>query len=96
MANPSTPQGEEKRYHDKLTSQEEMSGCPLRMVKTDDSLEVKLHLDTARILTRGSPDAAGYDLYSAKDKIVLAHGKMIINTQISIATPPGTYGHIAP
>ena len=39
---------------------------------------------------------AGYDLYSTEDKIVLAHGKMIINTQISIATPPGTYGCIAP
>jgi dUTP pyrophosphatase len=66
------------------------------MVKTDDNLEVKLHLDTAQIPTRGSPDVAGYDLYSAEDKIVPAHGKMIIDTQISIATPPGTYGCIAP
>ena len=62
----------------------------------DDNLEVKLHLDTARIPTRGSPNAAGYDLYSAEDKIVPAHGKMIIDMQISIATPPGTYGRIAP
>ena len=36
------------------------------------------------------------DLYSAEDKIVPAHGKMIIDTQISIASPPGTYGCITP
>ena len=50
----------------------------------------------ARIPTRGSPDAAGYDLYSAEEKVVPARGKMLINTQISIAPPPGTYGRIAP
>ena len=62
------------------------------MVKMDDNLEVKLHSDTARIPTQGSPSTAGYDLYSAEEKIVLARGKMLDNTQISIATPPGTYG----
>ena len=62
----------------------------------DDNLEVKLHLDAARIPTRGFPDAAGYNLYSAEEKVVPAHGKMLVNTQISIATPPGTYRWIAP
>ena len=78
-----------ERYHDK-------PACPIKTVKTDDNLEVKLHSDTAQIPTWGSPDAGGYDLYSAEDKIVLAHGKMIINTQISVATLPGTYQRIAP
>ena len=78
-----------KRYHDKP---EEQLECPIRMVKTDSNLEIKLHSDTARIPTRGSPDAAGYDVYSAEEKVVLARGKMLIDTQISIATPPGTYG----
>ena len=50
----------------------------------------------AWIPTRGSPDTAGYDLYSAEEKIVPAHGKMVIDTQISIATLPVTYGQIAP
>ena len=81
-----------KRYHDKL---EEQLECPIR-TKTDSNLEIKLHSDMVRILTRGSPDAAGYDLYSAEEKVVLARGKMLIDTQISIATPPGTYGRIAP
>ena len=73
-----------KRYHDKSVLQEEKPVCPIRTVKTDNNLEVKLHSDTARIPTQGSPDAAGYDLYSAEDKIIPAHGKMIIDTQISI------------
>ena len=62
----------------------------------DNNLEVKLHSDMARVPTRGSPDTAGYDLYSTEEKIVPSHGKMVIDTQISIATPPGTYGQIAP
>ena len=78
-----------KRYHDK-------SAYLTRTIKADDNLEVKLHSDMAQIPTPGSPDAAGYDLYSAEDTIVLAHGKATVNTQISIATPPGTYGRIAP
>ena len=36
------------------------------------------------------------DCPEKKEKVVLARGKMLINTQISIATPPGTYGRIAP
>ena len=82
-----------KRYHDKPDKQLE---CPIRTVKTDSNLEIKLHSDTAQIPTRGSTDAAGYDLYSAEEKVVLARGKMLIDTQISITTPPRTYGRIAP
>ena len=82
-----------KRYHDKPVEQLE---CPIRTVKTDGNLEVKLHSDTARILTQGSTDAAGYNLYSAEEKVIPARGKMLINTQISIATPPRTYKRIAP
>ena len=78
-----------KRYHDKPAHL-------IRTIKTDDNLEVKLHSEKAQIPTRGSPDAAGYDLYSAEDTIVPAHGKATVNTQISIATPPGTYRRIAP
>ena len=66
------------------------------MVKTDGSLEIRLHSDMAWIPTRGSTDAVGYDLYSAEEKVIPARGKMLIDTQISIATPPGTYGQIAP
>ena len=77
-----------KRYHDN-------PACSIRTIKTDD-LEVKLHSEKAQVPTRGSLNAAGYDLYSAENIIVPAHGKATVDTQISIATPPGTYGRIAP
>ena len=58
-----------KRYHDKTGEQSEY---PIRTIKTDSNLEIKLHSDMVRIPTRGSPDAAGYDLYSTKEKVVPA------------------------
>lgn len=59
-------------------------------------LRVKRHSEQARLPTRGTAGAAGYDLYSAEKRIVPARGRSIINTQLSIAVPEGTYGRIAP
>ncbi|KAF9534955.1 dUTPase-like protein [Crepidotus variabilis] len=59
-------------------------------------LLVKRHSEKAKIPTRGSALAAGYDLYSAESKIIPAHGKALVDTQISIAVPVGTYGRVAP
>ncbi|KAF9495740.1 dUTP diphosphatase [Pleurotus eryngii] len=59
-------------------------------------LLVKRHSERARLPTRGSALAAGYDLYSAEKKTIPAHGKALIDTQISIAVPVGTYGRVAP
>ena len=50
----------------------------------------------ARIPTKGSPLAAGYDLYSSADVILEAHGKAIIPTDLKIVVPHGTYGRVAP
>ncbi|GAA5861835.1 hypothetical protein JCM8547_008570 [Rhodosporidiobolus lusitaniae] len=50
----------------------------------------------ATIPTRGSALAAGYDLYSAEDKVVPAQGKALISTGIAMAVPEGTYGRVAP
>jgi len=50
----------------------------------------------AKLPTRGSALSAGYDLYSAESKVVPAHGKALVDTQLSIAVPPGTYGRVAP
>lgn len=55
----------------------------------------KLSAD-ATLPTRGSPLAAGYDLYSAKDTVVPAKGRAIVPTDLSIAVPMGTYGRVAP
>ena len=59
-------------------------------------LLVKKLSTTATIPSRGSSGAAGYDLSSAKDIIVPAHGKAIAPTNLSISVPYGTYGRIAP
>ncbi|KDQ29052.1 hypothetical protein PLEOSDRAFT_1103085 [Pleurotus ostreatus PC15] len=63
-------------------------------------LLVKRHSEKARLPTRGSALAAGYDLYRhavrAEKKTIPAHGKALIDTQISIAVPVGTYGRVAP
>ncbi|KAL5527043.1 DUT1 [Sanghuangporus baumii] len=59
-------------------------------------LLIKRLSDKARLPTRGSPYAAGYDLYSAEKKIVPAKSKALIDTQISIAVPKGCYGRVAP
>jgi dUTPase len=35
-------------------------------------------------------------LHSAEKKTIPAHGKALVDTQISIAVPAGTYGRVAP
>ncbi|KAJ3565812.1 hypothetical protein NP233_g7409 [Leucocoprinus birnbaumii] len=60
------------------------------------NLLIKRHSEKAKLPKRGSPLSAGYDLYSAERKVIPAHGKALIDTQISIAVPAGTYGRVAP
>lgn len=45
---------------------------------------------TAKLPTRGSDFAAGYDLYASKDTTVPARGKALVDTDISMAVPAGT------
>ncbi|KAL4241390.1 Deoxyuridine 5'-triphosphate nucleotidohydrolase [Abortiporus biennis] len=60
------------------------------------NLLIKRLSEKAKLPTRGSPLSAGYDLYSAERKVIPAHGKALVDTQISIAVPAGTYGRVAP
>ncbi|CAD7672905.1 unnamed protein product [Nyctereutes procyonoides] len=46
--------------------------------------------------TKGSPRAAGYDLYSAYDYILPPMEKAIVKTDIQVALPSGCYGRVAP
>jgi coronin-1B/1C/6 len=66
------------------------------MMKPQNQLLVKKLSDKATTPTRGSALAAGYDLYSAEDKVVPANGKVLVDLQLSIAVPEGTYGRVAP
>lgn len=49
--------------------------------------------DLAKIPTRGSEQAAGYDLYAAIDKTIdiAPHSTVKIGTGLSFALPPGTF-----
>ena len=60
------------------------------------SLYVKKMTELAITPSRGSAEAAGYDLYSAYDVVVPAQGKALIRTDIAIALPSGCYGRVAP
>ena len=66
------------------------------LIDSPDLLRIQKHSEAARIPTRGSSRATGYDLYSAEPKIIPARGKALVDTQLSIAVPEGTYGRVAP
>lgn len=53
-------------------------------------LQVKKLSPQGRLPTRGSAFAAGYDVYAARDTVVPARGKVLVDTDISIAVPAGT------
>jgi dUTP pyrophosphatase len=59
-------------------------------------LKIKKLSEKARLPTKGSALAAGYDLYSAIDISVPAKGKVLIPTNLSVAVPEGNYGRVAP
>merc|ERR1712122_33912 len=63
---------------------------------TEETLRYVKMSENAYGPTRGSPDAAGYDLYSAYDYEIQPKGKSLCLTDIQIAVPQGTYGRIAP
>tara|TARA_B000000437_G_C11455901_1_gene228412 strand:+ start:122 stop:544 length:423 start_codon:yes stop_codon:yes gene_type:complete len=61
-----------------------------------DSFQVKLNYEDALPPTRGSDEAAGYDLYSYENETIVSNQIKLIDTGISIKVPEGTYGRIAP
>jgi len=69
---------------------------PVTKVDAAPPLLIKKLSEKAKLPTRGSAFAAGYDIYAAKDTIVPARGKVLVDTDISMAVPAGTYGRIAP
>jgi len=45
---------------------------------------------------KGTPRAAGHDLYAIEETDVPARGQAIVGTEILIGLPHNTYGRIAP
>lgn len=59
-------------------------------------VQIKLLNEDAKMPIRGTPYAAGLDLYSTIDKQIPARGSALINTGIQITNwPENTYGRIA-
>lgn len=52
--------------------------------------------DKAYAPIKASKHAAGYDLRSAYEYVIEAHGKELIKTDLQIEVPEGTYGRVAP
>ncbi|KAK5116810.1 Deoxyuridine 5'-triphosphate nucleotidohydrolase [Meristemomyces frigidus] len=69
---------------------------PMAFEPPPPATQVKLLSESAKAPTRGLAFAAGYDLYAAKEAVVPARGKVLVDTDISIAVPAGTYGRVAP
>jgi dUTP pyrophosphatase len=55
----------------------------------------KLH-ESARLPTRGSPFAAGLDLYSVEQLTMQPGQRAVVGTGLCVAIPAGFYGRIAP
>ncbi|CAH2054573.1 unnamed protein product, partial [Iphiclides podalirius] len=64
--------------------------------------EVQVNLKFTRLTehafppVKGSEKAAGFDLKSAYDYVVLARGKELVKTDLQIQLPSGCYGRVAP
>ena len=65
-------------------------------IKTSDVLRVKLLSPKATMPAKGTALAAGYDLSSAQQLTIPVNGRALVQTDISLSVPKGTYGRIAP
>ena len=65
-------------------------------MKTSNALRVKLLSPKATLPVKGTTLAAGYDLSSAQQLTIPVNGRALVQTDISLSVPKGTYGRIAP
>lgn len=68
----------------------------LNGTKINDELIVMKLTEDAITPTKGSKCAAGFDLYSIEESVILPWTRIIVQTGISIELPQDTYGRIAP
>ena len=57
-------------------------------------MNIKLLSENAQIPTRGSEQAAGWDLYSAEDVVIEPGQTAMVSTEIAIEIPFGNFGGI--
>ena len=69
----------------------------MKKVQTEAcSLRIKKLSQKAKIPSKGSVMAAGYDIYSSENILVPSKSKALVSTGISMEIPEGCYGRIAP
>lgn len=61
-----------------------------------DDMNIKLLSDKGKMPTKGSVDAAGYDLYTTESYELKIGERKTFKTDISLAIPQGLYGRVAP
>lgn len=57
-------------------------------------MNIKLTNTNATIPTKGSADAAGYDLYACEPRVVCPGSTMKVNTGIAVEIPKGYFGAV--
>ena len=57
-------------------------------------MKIKLLSDKAKLPTRGSEEAAGWDLYAVTDAIIPPHSTVKVSTDIAIEIPNGYFGAV--
>ncbi len=88
--NPTSPSQSTSIEATMSTAEKTAEAIPVTKVSGHPPLLIKKLSEKARLPTRGSAFAAGYDLYAAKDTVVPARGKVLVDTDISMAVPEGT------
>ena len=61
-----------------------------------ESLKIVRLTPNAYLPLKGTPYAAGYDLFSIVDTVVQPGRRTVVSTGIQIELPPNVYGRIAP
>jgi dUTP pyrophosphatase len=68
------------------------------MAQSGNMATIKFRKVTPYAITpvRASKNSAGYDLFSATDRVIIPGGRSSIPTDLKIQMPPGVYGRVAP
>lgn len=87
---PTSPPAKRAKTDNVSTTENGSSTAPAATMEQAPALQIKKLSDKARLPTRGSAFAAGYDIYAAKETVIPARGKALVDTDISMAVPAGT------
>lgn len=90
---PNSPPAKRVKTDNTITStmaESSSTSVPVPQLEQSPPLLIKKLSDKARLPTRGSAFAAGYDIYSSQATTVPARGKALVDTDIAIAVPAGT------